>query len=202
MSEFFQRREEFFAALAKSAFKDHVVHVKLENGLYRHYLCRAPQTGMYHFHVMTFPGRLAVYGDIGDIVWEREPDTLYWARSAIRSISYFAEKVWSTIRVDEFSPSPAEARVREDYEQMRQELLDQHAPIEKLAQLEDTREELIAAAHDNGQYFYEAASGCEWYDGADLPNVEDYTSSFYWAREALLWFFRNHPDSGPIEETS
>ena len=43
----------------------HELHVLHSDGLYRHLRFQAPGTGMWHWDLVTWPGSLAIRGDIG-----------------------------------------------------------------------------------------------------------------------------------------
>lgn len=91
------------AEMAASAFKDHVATLRLEVGMFRSWRCQKPGTWCYGFDVTTTPGHLFVTGDIGDLVVSRTEDMLAWARDAINSPHYFAEKVPRSIETEEWS---------------------------------------------------------------------------------------------------
>ena len=47
-----------------------------DDGLYRHLRCRQPGTSMWGWDVVTWPGHLAVTGDLGAFTFAREQDML------------------------------------------------------------------------------------------------------------------------------
>ena len=85
--------------------KDHGLSVLHSDGLYRHLRMKRPGTGIWHWDVITWPGRLCIVGDIGDgLVFSREDDMIDFFRTSLRSgrysdgapqisISYWAEKL-------------------------------------------------------------------------------------------------------------
>lgn len=78
------------AGYAQESFKNHVPEL-LGPG---EWLCKKPGTGIYHFFVISRPGTLIVYGDIGEwILQMSEKDPTRWIPGAIRSPGYFFEKM-------------------------------------------------------------------------------------------------------------
>lgn len=52
----------------------HEMHVLHDDGLYRHIRFKRPGTLMYHFDLITWPGVLAVNGDMGSYMFSRVTD--------------------------------------------------------------------------------------------------------------------------------
>jgi hypothetical protein len=73
----------------------HALSVLLDNGQYRHLTARRPDTFAYHFHITTWPGYLAISGDMGCYVFARLPDMLNFFRSSSGEINpgYWHEKL-------------------------------------------------------------------------------------------------------------
>ena len=63
--------------------------------------CGKQNSTPFSFWVCNAPHCLMVYGDMGDFMWQRLPDTLSWARTAIRDLHYFSENVPNTIKIRE-----------------------------------------------------------------------------------------------------
>ena len=193
-----QDREAEIAENAAKAFANHVVTVELEQGLYRHYRCAKPGTGTYAFHIVTFPGRLIVSGDIGNMAWSRCPDMLEWAAGAIGSTGYFAEKTWGSIEVREWS----EDACREVVEQEHKDHIDDQAvtntegrSVAEVAKdtekANEIRDRLLRRIDDGEHAFATAYYESDWY-GGDFPNVSQYTAEFLWCREAVRWFLKSY----------
>lgn len=60
----------------------HEMEVLLDNGLYRHLKFRRPGTGAYGFDIITWPGHLAISGDMGASVFTRLLDMFEFFRRA------------------------------------------------------------------------------------------------------------------------
>ncbi len=180
-------REKQVAEDCKKWFANHVVEVLHEDGLYRHYRCAQPNTGMMHFHIVTFPGRLIVCGDIGRAALERCPDMLEWARNAAHSTGYFEEKAWQCIKTKEFTEEAAIAAMRWEHA-CRIDGLDDAAARQKA---DEQLARFISMAGEGEQEFVNAYVDSDWFDG-DFPTIEDYTHEFLRCREAVLWFINNY----------
>lgn len=72
----------------------HALTIAHDQGLYRHLRFRRPDTGLYWFDLITWPGHLAFVGDMGSYVFARIDDMLGFFLSG-RGInpSYWAEKL-------------------------------------------------------------------------------------------------------------
>lgn len=186
-------REAQIAANAAKAFADHVVTVEHEHGLYRHYRCAKPGTGIYAFQIVTFPGRLIVSGDIGNVGWSRCPDMIEWAAGAVESIGYFAEKVWGSIPTKEWSEEAAEEVIEEKYKNIVEDVagFDAKEAAECVEKADEEKALLLRAASEGQEAFTTAFYGSNWCRG-DFPEVRSYTAEFLWTREAVKWFLKWH----------
>lgn len=62
--------------------REHVMQVKLDNGVYRHLHFRRPTSFAYAFDIVTWPGYLAITGDMGAAVFTRLHDMFQFFRAA------------------------------------------------------------------------------------------------------------------------
>ena len=178
-----QREKDVDESMAK-ALADHAVEVRLEQGVYRHYYCGKPGTGVMSFSIFTLPGRLIVSGDIGDLCVERTYDMFTWAWTSVRDVSYFEEKAWRCIKTKDFDEKAARASLKWEYD-MR---VDGATPAERRKHDEISRE--ILKHIDDGEHeLRQAYYGSDWFDG-DPPSFDNYTYEFLRCRYALRWFFR------------
>lgn len=151
---------------------DHELNVLHRDGLYRHLRFQKPGTGMWHWDLVTWPGSLAIRGDIGEgYIFTRERDMLgffdhgqpdghinpgYWAEKldlGCRSVKEFsAEKfsAWLTKQGLHFDARNAEA---------------------------GTVDQAIEHCDDNG---------IQW-DVDDPESWQDYRYHFILALHAILW---------------
>lgn len=92
-------QERFQADTAK-----HAMTVLHDDGLYRHLRFRRPDTSIYWFDVITWPGNLTIRGDMGTFVFTRLDDMFEFFRSGTGiNPGYWGEKVTAgeTTRYDE-----------------------------------------------------------------------------------------------------
>lgn len=73
---------------------DHQLTVIKDDGLYRHLRLSRPKSSTYRFDIITWPGYLAVAGDMGEWVFTRLDDMFEFFRGGLErpSIDYWAEK--------------------------------------------------------------------------------------------------------------
>lgn len=80
--------------IAARFFADHRMTVLNDDGLYRHLRFANPKFHEYHFDLVTWPGHLAISGDIGANVFAREEDMIGFFAGATRiNPSYWSEKI-------------------------------------------------------------------------------------------------------------
>lgn len=175
MTDFNQKRLDQVRSRIVHDLKDHVVTQQLNQGPFRHFLCKKPGDSNCYFEVTTIPGRLFISGDMGTCVWERSLDMLEWARGA--SYDYAATKVSQEINIKEFSSDAA-------HEWISQTWTDGDIDTQ-------TKDKLLKALTrlDNENVFYDTLikSDCETHtDGA----CEIFTYHYLWQFEAIQWLLR------------
>ena len=78
----------------REATKDHVMTVLREDGLYRHVRFAKPGTGFYHFDLITWPGYLAISGDMDGHIFRRLEDMFqFFAGDRQINPVYWSEKL-------------------------------------------------------------------------------------------------------------
>lgn len=88
-------REEENQKRVLEAVSGHVMKIRRDDGLYRHVEFSNPKSSNYWFGLTTWPGSLAITGDIGDFVFSRVPDMFSFFRSTDfhrMSYGYWATK--------------------------------------------------------------------------------------------------------------
>lgn len=106
--------EKIWAGFARNT-QDHTLHVNFAAGLYRSLTMSAPDTGAYSWSVQTWPGHLAVSGDIGGgYVFARIQDMLEFfdtdpsrdTESGMPAVNldYWSQKLCGSTKVRSFSP--------------------------------------------------------------------------------------------------
>lgn len=197
MYECERKRIEQIHELAARAFADHVVTQNVGQGLYRHWRCARPGTGMYAFNVITEPGRVIVTGDIGELILCRELDMIEWFRRCHNDLDYVAGKAQG-VKVREWSADVAkewaESRIREYRADLK--LDEEEAASDGVEFPEKDRkryldriekhQELLDALDDGKHFFDDALFHSGLCDG-DYPRLETFTPGFLWCFETLKW---------------
>jgi hypothetical protein len=97
--------------------RPHEMTVLHDEGLYRHLRFRSPDTGVYWFDLITWPGCLTVNGDCGTFTFSREEDMFGFFRGRQVNPQYWAEKVRGETRTRTYS----EQRFREQVTEAAEE---------------------------------------------------------------------------------
>ena len=191
-----RKRMEQVAEFATKAFERHVIIQNVSQGLYRHWRCSRPDSGMYAFNVITEPGRLIVTGDLGELILCRCPDMVEFVRSAIRDLHYLSSKAegtptheWS----DDVARDWVDAEVTEIHAEMEaDEPLSEESKKKYAVRLEKYRE--VRESIDEGEHSFDhALYESRLTDGCDWPRVRTYSCEFLWIVEALRWFLARVP---------
>lgn len=79
----------------KKDVANHKMEILLDNGLYRHLYFRNPKCFSMWFEIVTWPGKLAICGDMGDFVFRRIQDMFSFFRGEEDNpnFGYWAEKI-------------------------------------------------------------------------------------------------------------
>lgn len=110
----------------KAETAEHVLTIHHDDGLYRHLKMGKPGTGIWSWSLATWPGHMALTGDIGrGYLWRREADMLEWADTSrypryddgapAIPADYWAEKLTGACRdsAQRYSPEVALRLTRE-----------------------------------------------------------------------------------------
>lgn len=85
----------------------HVLDIRRDDGNFRHLTFAKPGTGIMHFHLTTWPGYLAISGDMGSFTFCRETDMFAWFRSSTYvNVGYWTEKA---VALDRYCDNGGEA---------------------------------------------------------------------------------------------
>ncbi|MEU1778161.1 hypothetical protein ABZ545_01585 [Streptomyces abikoensis] len=168
----------------------HKMTVLQDDGLYRHLWFMAPRSSEYWFELVTWPGCLAMRGDVGDgYVFSRLEDMFQFFRadgpSGINP-HYWAEKLGGGRRsVEEYSEGMLRQLVVERFVEdarwngvppgtgkaLRTRVLDEDLSDEHRAR---------SVVEDFAHAGYEFSDVWEW-------NFHDYKPDFLWACHAIVW---------------
>jgi len=160
---------------------EHVITVRHEQGMYRHYRCQKPGTWNMGFDIVTWPGSLCYTGDMGDYLFQRTEDMIAFMRGSCMSYGYAAEKcVAHDGRVTEFSE-----------ERFREILHDRIAEAEHGDRRKEVREKVDVILREFSNYSAPADAEKAMYESGlwdDMPSCKEYTFHFLWCLHALEWF--------------
>lgn len=172
--------------------KNHNATIKHDSGLYRHVVCAIPGTMMESFQIMTWPGHLSIFGDMGTYVFQRTEDMFSFFRDAEHknriNLGYWHEKLDAVDRhslskefdIDKFKNNVKEHVVDhldiDSYDEMPE---DKKEDIERLLNSSDEYE-AVAAIRD-----FEA----DWINFYDFweNDCKEYTNKYVFACYAIVW---------------
>lgn len=174
---------------------EHVLQIVHDDGLFRHLTCKKPGTYAYHFHITTWPGYLAVTGDMGSYVFWRLDDMFAFFRNDRKDInpSYWREKLVAISREGAQTYDPD--RFHETIISLYKEWLKDHRDEFTLAQRRDIRNEIreqVLDRADDEHEAYHAARRFEIYDHQPFSDIWEYnlqthTFHFLWCCWAIVW---------------
>lgn len=85
------KNEKTVASRFYGDVEKHVMRVIMDNGVYRHLTFKRPGDSVYHFSLVTWPGHLAITGDMGTYVFSRLQDMFQFFHGRVNP-SYWIEK--------------------------------------------------------------------------------------------------------------
>ena len=167
---------------------DHVMTIIRDDGVYRHIRFAKPGTGFYRYDLVTWPGYLAITGDIQSWVFSRLTD-MFEFFAADRGINpgYWAEKIVA-------SKSPAEelsvAKVRDQCRSEIDRMFD--LQTSRNAAMADVELFVLSDADDGGSWPTVYAELCrlplpdgESFEDVWEWDVLDYSPHYLWACFAI-----------------
>lgn len=172
----------------------HEMKIALDEGVFRCVRFKRPGTSNYHFDITTWPGHLAISGDMGCYVFSRLTDMFEFFRGRL-DFHYKAGKV---VAVDKNSPVFEFSR-----DKFSETLLESFASFcEDREMSSEAREEASVALHDevldrleeddSGLFAWRAARDFE-VDGREVfPDLfehgfEEMTWRYQWCCRAIAW---------------
>lgn len=166
---------------------NHTIVVKHCDGLYRHWQCNAPGTGIDGFDVITWPGYLCYTGDMGTYVFSRTTDMVAFIDKALGDIRYVAEKCVSEDRdgIKQYYRECFQEVIDDECKRLEEELADDEGNSDIESLIDDL--DAIRGEDDSGEEVaMEALSNTGMFD--ELPNCRYYTYRFLFCMYALRWF--------------
>lgn len=179
----------------------HQLMIRLDQGVHRHLTLKAPDTLAYHYHITTWPGHLAMTGDMGSWVFSRLQDMFEFFRQPRINLSYWSEKLQAcdcTGRYDggamEYSRDLFRAVLWTEALQLCRRAKDDGASInQRAALIEDLKSirDCSAAEHEYGAHVAVRDFSC-WLGGKRYEindfqehNLRVYKHRYIWACYAI-----------------
>ena len=180
--------------------KTHKMTVELDHDPFRSLLFKKPKSSEFHFRIITWPGHLAISGDMGDYVFAATPDMFSFFRGDELTINvyYWAQKLVSISRfggnngsVIEFDPTGTITNINNEpnvpeleYYSSKEELLE---AIEECTSSEEALEVFRKAGLD--------ALDQHW-------NLVEYRPTFHsqWVLYAIRWGIQQYDKVKCLEE--
>ena len=195
----------------------HTMHRMHDEGMFRVVRFARPGSSVYAFTVVTWPGYLAVTGDMGDYVFSRVPDMFTFFRSTDEALrinpSYWHEKMVAEgrERAKEFSKDQMLSFIQEEFDSWRGRW--QPSP-DAIAEAQDSLELYVLKPLKDDGYGLEGACRLLYefpcnktgdfslHDTTDWPSFQDYTYHFLWCLYAIVWGIQQYDRNTEVENAS
>lgn len=181
--------------------KNHEVKILKDDGVYRHLLCKNPDSVFDHFEIITSPGYLFYVGDMGAFTFTRVNDmftffrrdelkinTGYWGEKCvagvIREYSYETFKENVKDYFESFFPEETEGR-KEEWERIKERIIETDACEHEYAAYQAVNE--YSDPHQIFNDFWEATNTVKTY-------------RFVWCCYALVWAIQQYDEMKKQEE--
>lgn len=173
-----------------SDVQSHSMTIENDNGLFRSVLFKAPGSSNQYFRLVTWPGHLAISGDMGDFTFSRVADMFGFFRSKCGSIEpgYWGEKLrsvsvfgghksfdWNTFieglvhTLHTFNGNHKLENIRSTVEELCEHIdNDEHGATQIVRDWDDDETDLHL-------------------DPCDLSRSEKYTYQYIWCLCAIVW---------------
>lgn len=192
-------RERFEGEIA-----EHTLTVLRDDGLYRHLRCRRPDTSVYGFDVLTWPGYLAIVGDTGHFVFSRVSDMFSFFESDAGRINpdYWSQKLQAPRPdgAERYSEDAARAAVLEWVRDLTDQLedadleYDEQGPRGGKAALrlyQAVRERILSyelyAEHEARRLIADFEHDGFYMDDAWEWSMREYDWQFLWCCHGIVW---------------
>lgn len=174
-----ETQKRFTKSIAK-----HEMKIELDDAPHRHlrFAKSAPSSWQYWFELVTWPGSLAINGDMGTFVFRRLPDMFefFGTRGEI-DYPYWAEKVQGGGKVREYSEERAKQIITEQFNEYREHLEDSDWQVIQEDIFDDPS--VIGSDESVHRVLMELnlfSDTWEW-------DFHDYTHQFLWCCHAVRW---------------
>lgn len=206
---------------------DHQMHVLMDNGVYRHIRFKRPDTGCYHFDLITYPGYLVYSGDMGCYVFSRMNDMFQFFRTDRKhlrdgetlgiNLGYWSEKLQAVDgsrhqgSATEFSEKKFERCIMEYLIRWIRDYAHLTTKVQRRELWDAVMNEVIGADGDGGGYRKQAAAydfhypinPTRSFKFVDIFEYDftEYTHQFIWCCYALAWGIQQY-DEMKVSEVS
>lgn len=190
----------------KHAVRNHRLTIEQDDGVFRCIHLGAPRTSIYSFRLTTWPGHLAISGDLDDYVFRRLHDMFEffrfagpdYAKSDYPNYDYWAEKAQAVSRhgnLKTFSERYYKAAIRSDMaDHLSRMCLFQAKACVREARIDD----LFDPPHDTREAIEAAMRWCcpvtndypffEFYE----HELQEYSFGFQFACHAIQWGIKQY----------
>lgn len=176
--------------------RSHVMTIEMDQGSHRSIHFGRPGSSVYHFRLNTWPGHLAISGDMGSFVFARTSDMFEFFRDENMTGSinpgYWHEKLQAQDKhggAKRFSQERMASAVRDhaaDWEVRLGDAAKIQGEVDELADGEFSNEhEASEAIRD-----FESSNGHHFYDFE--PDLRDWDHGFLWCLRAIVWGIKRY----------
>ncbi len=178
----------------------HIATITHDTGLHRHIECREPGTYNRAFNITTWPGYLAITGDMSSYVFCRLDDMFAFFRSDSGrvNLSYWSEKLVSTSNRGghrEYSEDLFRAAITERFAEW---LEGESLTEEETAELQQRVNDEVLYEGSNGEVAAHTAAHDFEHHGQPVftdfweTNLKEYTYHFAWCCHAIVWAIQQY----------
>ncbi len=176
---------------------DRSMEIIHDDGLYRHLKYYKAGTRCMGVHITTWPGYLAISGDMGCYVFARINDMFEFFRGDDINESYWAEKVQASDKCDglrEFDEDTAREWVADTLRQAKED---------GATDLDDIEDEAEMINYDDGIIrFHDSLPAHRIFRDAWDNNFERYTFRYLWCCYAIVWAIKEYDHSKCLTTTA
>lgn len=188
-------QERFLNDVAK-----HEMTVVLDNGLHRHIQFSRPNSSIYLFNLVTWPGYLAISGDCDAYIFRRLTDMFEFFRGDRINTGYWAEKCTASSKHGKLRTF-SEDRFRESVRADLNGLISFMSLSQAKKVVTAAHEELLDTTPYDTREAVELAQDFQCPVNEDHPftefyehDLEEYSFGFTWSCRAIQWGIRQYDD--------
>ncbi len=198
--------DQYVSERFKFAVRNHRMTIEQDFGVFRSLYFAAPGTGIYSFRLVTWPGHLAISGDLDDFTFCRLRDMFDFFRFAGPeydksdgpNYGYWEEKAQAVYKhggTRSFSEEMYEACIKSDFDQHVEHMTDSQrtsaradAEVEGLFEPPHDARDAVQKAQDWRCPITDEYPFTEFYE----HRLEDYSFGFKFACHAIQWGIKQY----------